>query len=107
MNTTKFKSQVTKGNNIGAGFVRIPLHIRANFSIGDQYKAIINSKIKYYCKIRNYNGNGIFIPTEINAKNKLYKKVVEVEFGCNNEDCCHELDISCLSCPDLLMREPT
>ena len=79
MNTTKFKSTVTKGNNKGAGFIRIPLQIRDKFCVRNQYKATINSKIEYYCKIRDYRGKGIFVPIEINVKNKLYKKVVEVE----------------------------
>lgn len=79
MKTTKFKSKVTKGNNRGAGFIRIPSNIRANFLVGNQYKTKINSKIEYYCKIRDYSGKGIFIPIEINLKNKLYGKYVEVE----------------------------
>ena len=79
MNTTKFKSTVTKGNNRGAGFIRIPLQLRDNFSIGDQYKVSIVSKIEYYSKIRDYRGKGIFVPTQINIKTKLYKKEVKVK----------------------------
>lgn len=79
MNTTKFKSTVTKGNSKGAGFIRIPLQIRDKFSVGEQYKAIIDSKIEYYCKIRDYKCKGIFVPIEINIRNELYKKEVKVE----------------------------
>jgi hypothetical protein len=79
MNTTKYKCTVTKGNDRGAGFIRIPLQIRNKFCIKDQYKATINSKIRYYCKIRDYRGKGIFVPVEINVKNRLYKKEVDVE----------------------------
>lgn len=79
MNTIKFKSTVSKGNNRGAGFIRFPMKIRSNFFKGDQYKVRINSKIEYYSKIRNYCGNGLFIPTLINLANDLTKKEVSVE----------------------------
>ena len=79
MNTTKFKSTVTKGNDKGAGFIRIPLEIRSIFSVEDQYKVTINSKIEYYSKIRDCRGKGIFVPIDINIKHNLYKKKAEVE----------------------------
>lgn len=79
METTIFKSAVTKGNSKGAGFIRIPANIRSKFSITEQYKATINSKITFYCKIRDYKGTGLFVPIEINRKNKLYKKEVNVK----------------------------
>jgi len=79
MNTTKFKSTVTKGNNRGAGFIRIPLSIRSKFSIKNQYKVIINSEVEFHSKVRDYRGKGVFVPTEINVKNKFYKKEVNVE----------------------------
>ncbi|MBU1245428.1 MAG: hypothetical protein KKF53_03155, partial [Nanoarchaeota archaeon] len=79
MDKIKFEAIATKGNNKGAGFIRIPLQIRNKFSIKDQYKIRLNSKIIFYSKIRNYRGNGIFIPTDLNIKNKLYKQKVEVQ----------------------------
>lgn len=78
MNTTKFKATVSKGNNKGAGFIRIPLKFRTRFSIGDQYKVKIDSKIKYFAKIRNYSGKGVFVPIEITKINKLYRKKVAI-----------------------------
>jgi len=79
MNTTKFKCAVTKGNSKGVGFIRLPAQIRDDFSFGEQYKIIINSNIRYYSKIRNNKGKGIFVPLSINTKYKLYKKIVNVE----------------------------
>ncbi len=79
MKTTIFKSNVTKGNSKGVGFIRFPANIKEDFSFGDQYKVTINSQIIFYAKVRYNKGKGIFIPLEITIKNKLYKKIVNIK----------------------------
>ncbi len=79
MKTTKFKSIVKKGNNKGVGFISIPLEKRNLFSINDQIKIIVNSRIEFFSRVKFHGTKGFYVPYKIMIKNKLLDKDVDVE----------------------------
>lgn len=79
MKTTIFKSIVKKGNNKGIGFISIPFEKRSLFSINDQIKITVNSKIEFFSKIKFYSAIGFYVPYKNMIQNKLFDKEVNVE----------------------------
>ncbi|MEK6946396.1 MAG: hypothetical protein AABX32_02210 [Nanoarchaeota archaeon] len=80
MQIEKFEKVVQKGNNNGAGFIKIPKEIIQNYKIDYQVKIKINSNIEIYVKIRKYYGTiGFYIPAKIMAQYNLINCLVKVE----------------------------
>jgi len=80
--TTKFQSKIVKGNNKGAGFIRLPLKIRLQFKLDDLYKIIIMTEakqIELFGKVKDYNGNGFYIPASLTSENKLINTQQDIE----------------------------
>ncbi|MFH1641466.1 MAG: hypothetical protein ABIC04_01045 [Nanoarchaeota archaeon] len=79
MKTTKFKSIVKKGNNQGVGFISVSFEERNFFSINDQIRIILNSKIEFFSRIKFYGTIGFYVPYKIMVQNKLLGKGIGVE----------------------------
>jgi bifunctional DNA-binding transcriptional regulator/antitoxin component of YhaV-PrlF toxin-antitoxin module len=79
MKTTIFKSIVKKGNNKGVGFISIPLEKRRFFSIDEQIRIIVNSKIEFFSRVKFYGTTGFYVPYKIMVQNILLGKEVNVD----------------------------
>jgi len=74
-----FYAYVSRGNNLGISFIRIPQESRKNYAEKETVKITLDNKLSFYSKIRkNRNGIGVYIPKETNPENNLYGKKVEV-----------------------------
>ena len=78
MQIVEFETVVKKANARGAGFVSIPKELRSHFVINSQVKAILNSKIPIYAKIREFNSLGFYIPYNIAGQFNLLNNLVKV-----------------------------
>lgn len=79
---TTFKSRIVKGNNIGAGFIRLPVEIRLQFKENDQYKVKIMTQAKpldFFGNIRDYDGIGFYIPANLTRGKNLFGISSDVE----------------------------
>lgn len=79
MQIVEFETTVKKANTRGAGFVSIPKVLRNKFIINSQIKAILNSKIPIYAKIREFNSLGFYIPYNVVKQFSLLNNFVKVE----------------------------
>ncbi len=78
---TTFKSKIVKGNNRGAGFIRVPIEIRPQFKKNDQFKVavVIKAKtIEFFGKVKDKHGEGFYIPTNLADEYNLIHQIAEV-----------------------------
>ncbi len=79
---TTFKSKIVKGNNRGAGFIRLPVEIRSQFKENTQYQVKIMTQAKsidFFGNIKDYNGIGFYIPAHLTRQQNLFGLFPDVE----------------------------
>jgi len=77
----KFMANMTKGNNLGVGFIRLPSDIRSSFVPEQNIKVTIydgDLNHHFYSRLKDYSGLGTFVPYQIVLENDLIGKRIEV-----------------------------